>query len=366
MAMQIGLWRVDGDPVRVMPTRMPLEERLEAIIESDPAMLGQDLMIIGRQVVTSFGSRIDLMAMDAAGGVHVLELKRDRTPRDVVAQVLDYGAWVQGLADDDLRDLYATYRRDKQTADFDEAFAEAFGFNPPDVLNNSHTLTVVASEMDDATERMVTYLAAGFGVPINVLFFDYYEDDGRSYLARTWMLDQNTTTAAAGRGVGGARKKPTWNGQDWYISFGEEETSRNWDDARQYGFVSAGGRKWFSRTLRQVPVGARVFTYIPKTGYVGVGEVTGPAQPADDAVLAIDGQDVPFRTLELKGPYKHDILDPEQGEDYREWVLPVRWLSTVDREDALLRPGLFANQNSACKLRWQPTIDAVVEFLGVG
>jgi len=295
--MQIGLWRVDGDPVRVMPTRMPLEERLEAIIESDPAMLGQDLMIIGRQVVTSFGSRIDLMAMDAAGGVHVLKLKRDRTPRDVVAQVLDYGAWVQGLADDDLRNLYASYRRDEETADFDEAFAEAFGFNPPDVLNNSHTLTVVASEMDDATERMVTYLAAGFGVPINVLFFDYYEDDGRSYLARTWMLDQNTT-AAAGRGVGGARKKPTWNGQDW--------------------------------------------------------------------VLAIDGRDVPFRTLRLKGPYRHDILDPEQGEDYREWVLPVRWLSTVDREDALLRPGLFANQNSACKLRWQPTIDAVIEFLGVG
>lgn len=42
VAMQIGLRRVDGDPVRVMPTRMPLEERLEVIIESDPAMLGQD------------------------------------------------------------------------------------------------------------------------------------------------------------------------------------------------------------------------------------------------------------------------------------------------------------------------------------
>ncbi len=363
--MQIGLWRVDGDPVRVMPTRMPLEERLEAIIESDPAMLGQDLMIIGRQVVTSFGSRIDLMAIDVDGGLHILELKRDRTPRDVVAQVLDYGAWVRGLTDDEVRGMYATYRRDDKIADFDEAFAEAFGSNPPELLNSSHTLTVVASEMDDATERMVTYLATGFGVPINVLFFDYYEDDGRSYLARTWMLDQSTTTAAAVRGGIGTRTKPAWNGQDWYISFGEEETSRNWDDARRYGFVSAGGGKWFSRTLRQVPVGARVFTYIPKTGYVGIGEVTGPAQPVDEAILPIEGRDVPFLSLELKGPYRHEIPDPRPGEDYREWVLPVRWTSTVDREDALLRPGLFANQNSACKLRWQPTIDAVVEFLNV-
>jgi hypothetical protein len=261
-----------------------------------------------------------------------------------------------------VRGIYSTYRRGDNVPEFDEAFAEAFGSNPPDILNSSHTLTVVASEMDDATERMVTYLATGFNVPINVLFFDYYEDDGRSYLARTWMLDQSTTNAAAARGATGARKKPAWNGQDWYISFGEEEASRNWDDARTYGFVSAGGGKWFSRTLRPVPVGARVFTYIPKTGYVGIGEVTGPAQPADDAVLTVDGNDVPFRSLDLKGCYRHDIPNPTPGEDYLEWVLPVRWLATVDREDALLKPGLFANQNSACKLRWQPTIDAVVEF----
>lgn len=46
----------------------------------------------------------------------------------------------------------------------------------------------------------------------------------------------------------------------------------------------------------------------------------------------------------------------------REWVLPVQWLATVSRESALQKTGLFANQNSACQLRWQSTIDAVVEF----
>jgi hypothetical protein len=28
------------------------------------------------------------------GRIHVIELKRDRTPREVVAQILDYGSWV--------------------------------------------------------------------------------------------------------------------------------------------------------------------------------------------------------------------------------------------------------------------------------
>ncbi|MFF0284512.1 hypothetical protein ACFYSW_30005 [Rhodococcus aetherivorans] len=322
MPVQIGLWRVDGTPVRVRPARMPLEERLEAIIESDPAMLGQDLLIIGRQVVTSYGSRIDLVAVDVDGGLHVLELKRDRTPREVVAQVLDYGSWVQGLTDDDVRGIYNTYRRSGNGPEFDEAFADAFGATAPETLNTSHHLTVVASEMDDATERLVTYLATGYDVPINVMFFDYYEDDGRSYLARTWMLDHSTTAAASRTGTA-ARKQHPWNGQDWYVSFGEEESSRNWDDARRYGFVSAGGGKWFSRTLRQVPVGGRIFAYIPKTGYVGVGEVVGEAQPADEAVLTVEDTTVPFRSLDLGGPYRHHVPDPKDGEDYREWVMPV-------------------------------------------
>jgi RecB family endonuclease NucS len=70
------------------------EPRLEELIEAEPAILGEPLLIIGRRVATSFGKVIDLLAVDAEGVLHVLELKKDRTPRDVVAQVLEYGAWV--------------------------------------------------------------------------------------------------------------------------------------------------------------------------------------------------------------------------------------------------------------------------------
>ena len=44
MPVEFGLWRVDGKPVRVASPQMPLEERLEELIEADPGMLGRPLL----------------------------------------------------------------------------------------------------------------------------------------------------------------------------------------------------------------------------------------------------------------------------------------------------------------------------------
>jgi len=46
------------------------------------------LLLIGRQVTTNLGTTIDLLAVDRQGDVVVLELKRDRTPRETLAQAL--------------------------------------------------------------------------------------------------------------------------------------------------------------------------------------------------------------------------------------------------------------------------------------
>lgn len=356
---EIALWRVDQQTKRIDPVAMPLESRLEEIIEADPTMLGEQILLIGRQVATAYGKFVDLMGIDADGNVYVLELKRDRTPRDVVAQVLDYGSWVQDLSNEQIREIFDHYQMSNHSnVGFDQAFDSLFGTNPPEQLNTTHRLTVVASSMDAATERLVTYLANGYNVPINVLFFRYYEDEGRHYLARTWLLDENTAGAVKSAGKSNS-KKELWNGLDWYVSFGEEE-SRDWGDATKYGFVSAGGGNWFSRQFKQVPMGARIFAYIPKVGYVGVGEVVGPAQPYADIMLDVKGEIVAMNTLDLVGTYQHDS-DPDE-EDRREWVLPIRWIKTVDKSDALRGNGMFANQNSACKLRSKFTLGELAKF----
>lgn len=207
--------------------------------------------------------------------------------------------------------------------------------------------------MDPATARIVEYLA-GFDVPVNVLLFRYFVDDGREYLARTWLVDE--PRAATDGSKRPSRKEP-WNGQDWYVNFGEEAGSRSWDDARKYGFVSAGGGVWYSRTLRSLPVGARVFVCIPGAGggYVGVGTVTGEAMRFDDTVLTVDGVKTKMTDLPLVGSYRH----PPDDADSDEYVVPVEWIKTIDRSDAAWEKGFFANQNSACKLRNRFTLEGL-------
>jgi len=126
-------------------------------------------------------------------------------------------------------------------------------------------------------------------------------------------------------------ERAAWNGMDWYVAIGDDET-RSWDDAMKFGFAPAGGGDWYSRTLRNVPVGAHIFTYIPQSGCVGAGEVTGPAQLFENSFLVEEG--------DLKATYVHS-----NGET--EYRLPVRWSKVIPIDEGLKALGLFANQKSS-------------------
>ncbi|WP_206035602.1 hypothetical protein [Roseomonas sp. HF4] len=54
----------------------------------------------------------------------LIEIKRDRTPREVVAQALDYAAWVDALQPDDIAAIYGRFAPGKSLA---EDFRQRFG-----------------------------------------------------------------------------------------------------------------------------------------------------------------------------------------------------------------------------------------------
>jgi len=54
-------------------------------------------MVIGRQEETGHGGRIDLLGIAPDGTLVPIEVNRSRTPREVLAQALDYAGWVEGL-----------------------------------------------------------------------------------------------------------------------------------------------------------------------------------------------------------------------------------------------------------------------------
>lgn len=378
MPIHVGIWKLgDAKLVPVAYSKMDSEKRLETVLAEDISVVDPDLMLVGRQVATAYGKFIDLLALDSAGRVVVLELKRDRTPREVVAQLLDYGSWVRGLKEDDLTGIYAAFVEKQRAnlatinsgatgapqsmpASLDQAFRAHFATEDglPENLNESHKLVLVASELDESSERIITYLAEEHGVAINAVFFRVFRDGANEYLTRAWLTDPQEVEATVAR----KREKLPWNGE-YYASYGMNER-RDWEEARRYGFISAGGGRWYSRTLEMLEPDGRVWVNLARGGgYAGVGIVEEASVPVDE--FKVDdgsGKMVPITSLPLKAA-KHIRLtsDPDKAEHF----VRIRWIHAVPEAEAVREPGMFGNQNSAAKprvRRWQATVDRLREL----
>lgn len=311
-------------------------------------------MLIGRQEDTGFGGRIDLLAVAPDGSLVLVELKRDRTPREVVAQALDYACWVARL---DAEEIAAIYNRFAPGHSLAEDFRQRFGqMLDEETLNQSHQIVVVAGSLDNSTERIITYLTER-GTPINVLCFQVFSYGTEQLLSRAWLLDPIRTQASGATRPDEASEP--WNGE-FYCSFGEGE-SRSWKDAVEYGFISAGGGAWYTRTLQLLGLGDRVWVNVPGSGYVGVGRVTGRMQPASTFTVVTSDGDTPVLDIARRGNYHREFIDDPE---LCEYFVPVRWLQTVPLEEAIREIGLFGNQNTVCKpttSKWRSTVDRLKE-----
>ncbi|HEY1064645.1 MAG TPA: endonuclease NucS domain-containing protein [Pirellulales bacterium] len=366
MPIEVALWRLDGKLKRVAFSPIGRENELEEVLANDITIVDPNFLLIGRQVPTSYGKFIDLLALDPDGNVVVIELKRNRTPREVVAQLLDYGSWVRSLKDDDLSEIFDAYRNkyfpDHPADTLEKAFCERFGLSEMlEALNDSHKLVVVAGELDDSTERIIAYLAEDYGVAINAVFFRFFRDEGREFLSRAWLIDP----VAVEIKIEEKREKLPWNGE-FYVSFGGD-ANRDWEEARKYGFVSAGGSSWHTKSLSMLEAGARIWVNMPgRIGYVGVGEVLDEVVPIDD-FLVDDGSG--GRTPITKLPTKAaKLLTKASDPDKAEQVVRVRWIKTVPVQDAFREKGFFGNQNTAAKprtKRWTHTIERLKQLFGV-
>jgi hypothetical protein len=346
-----GIWRLSGNgPERISFTSLAAEQRLEAALVRDFSIIDPGLLVVGRQVPTAFGKFIDILAIDRDGALTIVELKRDQTPREVVAQTLDYASWVQTLSHEQVIAIFEKHRPGEV---FEQAFEQRFGSPTPERVNEEHRLLIVGSHLDRATERIIRYLADGYNVPINAAFFNYFEDNGAEYLTRTWLVDPDDAEANASKTPGKGSKEP-WNGKDFYVSFGEDHR-RRWADAVKYGFISAGGGRWFTNTLSALQPGNRVFACIPKVGYVGAGIVTERAAPVNE--FTVGRRKTPILDMQLESARLGDDADDP---DRSEYLVRVDWIKTVPVSDAVWEKGMFANQNSACKLRNKFTLETLI------
>ncbi len=188
MGDEVHLWRIGPDEqlTEVGRARLDLESRLQEWLLRDISILDPTLLVIGREVETDFAGFIDILCIDAAGDLVVVELKRDKTPREVTAQALDYASWVADLSNERVTSIATNYL----SADFEGAFRTKFDSELPETLNGDHRVLIVGSEIDASSERIIKYLSDSHGVNINAATFQYFQlPDGSELLARVFLIE---------------------------------------------------------------------------------------------------------------------------------------------------------------------------------
>ena len=125
----------------------------------------------------------DLLGVDIDGNLVIVEFKRGRTPRDVVAQLLEYAAWADGLSDEEIHKIAENYfdKNDMyQRKGLIDVFSEIYDLPENDdlpLLNRKLRLYIVAGEIPERITGVCKYLRNSQGVDINCIKVSTFETE---------------------------------------------------------------------------------------------------------------------------------------------------------------------------------------------
>ena len=156
------------------------EETLENWLEKNPESVLEDkeLLIIGRQVATDLGKSIDLLGLDRAGNVVVVELKRNQTPRETIAQALEYAAFVERIGADRLESILHAHV-DDESLHLAEYHREHFDLDESDAVsfNKDQSIVIVGQQITPEIRQSAQFLNSK-GVCVTCVEFSFFQDVG--------------------------------------------------------------------------------------------------------------------------------------------------------------------------------------------
>lgn len=160
------------------------EETLESWLDANPDAIVEDgpLLIIGRQVTTNLGSIIDLLALDKEGNTAVIEIKRDRTPRETLAQALEYASFVESLEYEQLEQILRDYvsNENESLLEYHRAYFkldEGEGIS----FNKNQRVVLVGSGITPQIRQTSVFLRKK-GLPVTCVEFNYFKTDSGEQL----------------------------------------------------------------------------------------------------------------------------------------------------------------------------------------
>lgn len=155
------------------------------------------MLIIGEEIQTDLGSRIDLLGVDREGNIVVVELKRDRTPRDAIAQSLEYAAYACRLDEPALEKILQLSEGDpslgladshRKYFELDDEEAVAF--------NTDQRVVIIGQSVTPRIRQTASFLGSK-GIRVTCVEFTFFKTgEGRRLLSHEVV-------------VGDTRSKPT-------------------------------------------------------------------------------------------------------------------------------------------------------------
>lgn len=193
MGTEIKTWQIVDGKLAAIVTGLKDGGRtepydLEPWLASNPEIIGTDIMIIGRQVMTKSGP-IDLLGADRSGNIVIIEIKRAELPRETLAQAIDYASDVAEWTVERLSDICADYTKKTFEEAFDEAFPDADMENLN--INSTQRIVLVGFSIEASLERMIEWLSDSYGVNLNAIVLSYVKTKGgEELLTKTSVISE--------------------------------------------------------------------------------------------------------------------------------------------------------------------------------
>lgn len=216
----------DGYMERANKEEIDYEKDFENWLENSPHVLFDDedtttVLWIGRQLTASIEDGVrypDLIGIDSKGNTIIVELKKGKTPREVIAQLLEYASWVSKLTEDELNLLALKYYEldtDLSGKTLKQIFKCVFY---PDVdeeipiqFNVRQKLFVIAEEITPGIRDVSRYLSTVGRLDITCVEYDVYKSADGSVFIGTERESFQTESAGVTRERSVA-STDRWNG----------------------------------------------------------------------------------------------------------------------------------------------------------
>lgn len=307
-----------------------LKERfdIQEWIEKSPIILGEELLVIGKEVILSSGKRLDLLCVDKSAALVVVELKRDDSGSSVEWQAIKYASYCSSFLPGEIFKQYASYLNQSE---FDATKSiEEFIDTDIEALNANQRIILASREFNSEVISAVLWLRE-FGVDIQCTrLAPFVDSDGELFIKPETIIplpeakDYIERKEVKQRTI--STNQTEWTG-NWFVNVGEGP-HRTWEDNMKFGFVGAGQGKRYSSALNRLAVGDKIFAYMKGLGYVGCGEVTKPAVMIRNFVT---NDNVPLLSAGLKAERPNENVDDEE---LSEWVVGVRWIKAIPKNQA--------------------------------